>query len=85
MNSQATNPATSTKEKADGYLVVARFLNAKKDQKYDFPLFTVICDDPDEAIAEVLSRGFAFTKGAWALRAIHIGLVGQKRKEPESL
>lgn len=59
----------------DAFLVVARYIHAKAGTKSDFPLYTVICDSPDEAIEFVLDQGFALSKGEWSLRAIHVALV----------
>lgn len=76
--SQATSRETSTAPaKSDAYLVVARFHNVKSGNKIDFPTYTVLCDDPDEAIDFVLSQGFCFSYGAWTLRAIHVGIISQ--------
>ena len=71
------SPKAVTSDSRDAYLVVARYLPAPKDRKSDFPIYTVICDGPEEAIDFVLSQGFVFTKGQWSIRAIHVALVGE--------
>jgi hypothetical protein len=82
MTSPDTNPETSLeKRKVDAWLVVARFIRPKNKpapvgcNKLDFPTYTVICDDPNEAIEYVLGCGFSFSYGCWVLRAIHVGLM----------
>lgn len=67
-------------EKRDGWLVVARYVPSKGSNysgKIDFPLFTVVCNSPDEAIDYVLhDLGFSFNE-AFVIRAVHVGLVGK--------
>lgn len=63
----------------DAYLVVARNLKPVKGHKFDFPVYTVICDNPDEAIDYVMSLGFCFGDN-FSIRAIHVGLVGGQKQ-----
>lgn len=79
--SQAIEKETRSAEaRRDGWLVIARYCPPKGSNyqgKTDFPIYTVICDDPDDAIDYVREAGFSFSE-AFVIRAVHVGLVGGK-------
>lgn len=81
INQETSSEKGKVEPRKNAYLVVARLIHAKLNQKMDFPTYTVMCDTPEEAIEYVLSQGFSFTKGEWSIRAIHVALVGEGQND----